>query len=205
MLALSTLHTLLSQIITPSSRLHTAILSTPSGHLVCYASERPKDEIRVIVGLSGEVWQETLSLGPGAEDEKERMGMVSSELGRILVVPVDSDEPHALQTQPRSQPPTPTTHSSTTSASTITAGRNRPLDLREQTQEYTPLMLLTLNASEEVEWEELQLKGKALAAHIAKPLSKYREHLQGLSTPSSPVKTPPVTANISGTNPLSAR
>ena len=123
MLVLSTLHTLLSQIIAPPNGLHTAILSTPSGNhlrplkqLVRLRSLRPSRllrigkiqgrgephdapdflqpwvrapslwQIRVIVGLSGEVWQETLSLGP-SENEKERMGMVSSEVSlRSMVV-----------------------------------------------------------------------------------------------------------------------
>ncbi|KAF9270804.1 hypothetical protein L218DRAFT_849557 [Marasmius fiardii PR-910] len=167
MLVLSTLHTLLSQIITPSTGLHTAILSTPAGHLVCYASDRgrPKDEVRVIVGLSGEVWQETLCVDSG--DEKSRTGMVSSEV--------------------------------------TTTTRNGSADSKGQNQEYMPLMLLTLNSSEEVEWEELELKGKALASHIAKPLSKYREHLQQLSTPTTVVKTPPLNVSVSGTNSAAAR
>jgi len=72
MLMLSVLHNLLAQVL--SRDLHTAVLLTPSGELVAYASEpqRPKDEIRVIVGLSGEVWQET---------KEEGVGMVDSEVG----------------------------------------------------------------------------------------------------------------------------
>ena len=58
-----------------------------------------------------------------------------------------------------------------------------------------PLMLLTLNATDAVEWDDLKAKvkykdsptaenihpylvqGKVLAAHLAKPLSRFREHL----------------------------
>jgi hypothetical protein len=71
MLVLSTLHTLLSQVLS-LPHLHSAILSTPSGQLVCYASDpsRPKDEIRVVVGLSGEIWQETLDNGTGMVDSE---------------------------------------------------------------------------------------------------------------------------------------
>ncbi|KAG7099829.1 hypothetical protein E1B28_001637 [Marasmius oreades] len=203
MLVLSTLHTLLSQVITPSTGLHTAILSTPAGQLVCYASDagRPKDEIRVIVGLSGEVWQETLSLG--SEDIRSKTGMVSSELGRILVLPVDVDEPRAPKPSP--QPLTPTAQTPTPTTSIPTATRNGSSDSKIQTQEYTPLMLLTLSSTEEVEWEELQMKGKALASHIAKPLSKYREHLQQLSTPTTMAKTPPANSSASGNNSVAVR
>lgn len=66
MLVLPTLHSLLSQVVSPG-KVHTAALLTPTGELVSAASnpQRPKDEIRVIVGLSGEVWQETKDQGRG--------------------------------------------------------------------------------------------------------------------------------------------
>ncbi|KXN88922.1 hypothetical protein AN958_06793 [Leucoagaricus sp. SymC.cos] len=149
MLVLSALHNLLSQIVSPG-KLHTAVLLTPTGELVSAASKprRPKDEIRVIVGLGGEVWRETKDQG---------MGMVDSELGKILVLPVDDDSENQ------------------------DFGRflHRP-----------PLMLLALNAAEDVEWQELQNKGTALAAHLAKPLGQFRDILvpmntTGLTSPSS--------------------
>ncbi|KAJ3509699.1 hypothetical protein NLJ89_g5082 [Agrocybe chaxingu] len=134
MLMLPTLHNLLSQVLAPPY-LHTAVLLTPAGELVSAASEpsRPKDEIRIIVGLSGEVWQETREQG---------CGMVDSELGRIIVLPVDE----------------------------FSSGHEQPFS-----DEHQPLMLLALNAMDTVEWEELDSKGKTLAGHIAKPLSKFRE------------------------------
>ena len=54
--------------------LHTAVLMTTEGQLVSVACDscRPKDEIRIVVGLSGEVWQETKEQG---------VGMVDSEVG----------------------------------------------------------------------------------------------------------------------------
>ena len=73
MLVLSTLHKLLSQILS-LPELHTAVLLTPEGQLVSHASDpaRPKDEILVVVGLSGEVWRET---------QEHTLGMVDSEVG----------------------------------------------------------------------------------------------------------------------------
>ena len=70
---LSILHSLLSQVLAPP-HLHTAVLFTTSGELVSATSEplRPKDEIRVIVGLSGEVWQETKEQGYGMVDSEVR-------------------------------------------------------------------------------------------------------------------------------------
>ena len=62
-------------------------------------------------------------------------------------------------------------------------------------EDYQPLMLLVLNSTDKVEWEDLQakvtcgrvcfgvaacrrcLQGKALASQIAKPLSRFRQHL----------------------------
>ena len=72
MIVLSSLNKLLDQIIAPSDA-HTAVLLTPSGELVSFSSTvtRPKDEIRVLVGLSREVWLET---------HGEEEGMVDSEV-----------------------------------------------------------------------------------------------------------------------------
>ncbi|KAJ7750188.1 hypothetical protein B0H16DRAFT_1549772 [Mycena metata] len=136
MLVLSRLQDSLRKILSPPG-LHTAVLLTPSGQLVSFASyeSRCKDEIRVIAGLSGEVWQET---------QEQGSGMVDSELGRIVVLPVD-EAPELL-----------------------------PMPLPD---DYQPLMLLVLNSTDAVEWDDLQTKGKALASQIAKPLSKFRQHL----------------------------
>ena len=79
MLNLSNLRSLLLQVLSLPS-LHTAVLFTPEGHLVSYASDpsRPKDEVRVVVGLSGDIWQETKEHG---------IGMVESEVRRSFVRP----------------------------------------------------------------------------------------------------------------------
>ncbi|KAF5384968.1 hypothetical protein D9615_001162 [Tricholomella constricta] len=93
MLVLSALHNLLSQVLS-LPQLHTAVLLTPTGQLVSVASHphRPKDEIRVVVGLAMEIWQET---------KEHDFSMVDSELGRILVVAVD--EHPASQQQEKDQ------------------------------------------------------------------------------------------------------
>ncbi|KIM70107.1 hypothetical protein SCLCIDRAFT_101453 [Scleroderma citrinum Foug A] len=102
MLVLRNLHNYLTQILSPPS-IHTALLLTPEGALVSYATGkeneiRSKDEIRIVAGLSAEVWAETR----GTEGEE---GTVEGELGRILVLPVEvpledasgpSDEPLLL-------------------------------------------------------------------------------------------------------------
>lgn len=65
MLNLSNLRNLLSQVLSPS--LHTAVLFTPEGQLVSYAAgpHTSKDEVRVMVGLGGELWQESREEGVG--------------------------------------------------------------------------------------------------------------------------------------------
>ncbi|KAF7307279.1 hypothetical protein MIND_00521800 [Mycena indigotica] len=141
MLVLSRLRESLEQALVPPE-LHTAILLSPSGQLICFASypNRRKDDIRVIAGLSGEVWQETQELSSG---------MVNSELGRILVMPVDD---------PDSIP--------------------QPLP-----DDYQPLMLLVLNSTDQMEWEDLQARGRAVTVQIARPMTRFREHLRPMRKP----------------------
>ncbi|TBU50022.1 isoprenoid synthase domain-containing protein [Dichomitus squalens] len=96
MLNLPNLRTLLSRVL-DLPKLHTVVLFTPEGELVSYVSipDRPKDRVRVIVGLSTEIWQETREQG---------VGRVDSQLGHLLVLPVeaqkkdDDDDPPLLLT-----------------------------------------------------------------------------------------------------------
>jgi hypothetical protein len=71
MLVLATLHSLLSQVIS-SPGLHTAALLTPNGQLVSYAcdSTRSKDDVRLVVGLSSEIWLEVSDQGIGMVDSE---------------------------------------------------------------------------------------------------------------------------------------
>ncbi|KAF8915095.1 hypothetical protein CPB85DRAFT_1295638 [Mucidula mucida] len=79
MLVLSNIHSLLTQVL-EVPRLHTAAVFTPAGQLVCYVCDpiRPKDEVLLIVGLGEEVWHGS--------------GVMESELGRIVVTPVEDVE-----------------------------------------------------------------------------------------------------------------
>ncbi|KIJ22202.1 hypothetical protein PAXINDRAFT_165447 [Paxillus involutus ATCC 200175] len=66
----------------PSTPQPAESVSTASGEIQTHpARPRSKDDIRIIAGLSAEVWAET------RDDETE--GMAESELGRILVLPVE--------------------------------------------------------------------------------------------------------------------
>jgi hypothetical protein len=60
------LQSLLTHVLEPP-HLHTAILFTPAGELVAFAvgPGRSKDEIRILVGITGEVWRETREQGCG--------------------------------------------------------------------------------------------------------------------------------------------
>ena len=66
MLVLSNIHSLLTKILV-LPQLHTAAVFTPAGQLICWVSEpiRPKDEVLLVVGLSGELWQGTREKGYG--------------------------------------------------------------------------------------------------------------------------------------------
>ena len=127
MLVLSSLSRLLEQILSPSD-VHTAVLLTPSGELVSFASSttRPKDEIRVLIGLSREAWLETQGDEEGMLDSEVRISCQYSmdvaehvsQMGRLLVVPI------------------------------IPSGK----------VDAPPVMLLTLNAASSVDWGILQIK-----------------------------------------------
>ncbi|KAA1471416.1 hypothetical protein DENSPDRAFT_837406 [Dentipellis sp. KUC8613] len=157
MLVLSTLHKLLSKVLSPP-QLHTAVLFTPSGQLVSSASSptRSKDDIRVIVGVGSEVWQEIDAQG---------MGMAESELGRILVLRVEDPAPSSAD------PAAPAEN----------GDEEKP---REEA-----LMLVALNATEDMDWGDLQAKGKELVAHLSRPIGKLREPLKTSSV--SPTPPPP--------------
>jgi len=141
MLLLSSLHNLLQQVLS-LPELHTAVLFTPEGQLVSYASDssKPKDEIRVLVGVSGEVWQETKQHG---------MGMVDSEMGRIIVLPVLPLKDNGSAS--KSKEPAP--------------------------DEGDPVMLVALNATESVDWDRLRISAKELVYHLEKPVNRLRGRL----------------------------
>lgn len=73
MLNLANLRTLLSKVL-DFPTLHTVALFTPEGELISYETSpyKTKDHVRVIVGLSTEIWQETR--------EHNNVGMVDSEV-----------------------------------------------------------------------------------------------------------------------------
>ncbi|KAH9837319.1 uncharacterized protein C8Q71DRAFT_707072 [Rhodofomes roseus] len=136
MLNLSNLRNLLSQVLA-LPELHTVALFTPEGQLVSFAADphRPKDNVRVIVGLGGEVWKETKQQG---------VGMIDSELGRVVVLPIDEEYDDATE---------------------------------NGTSDKDPVMLLALNATTSVSWDELEFKARELVKHLQKPVSELRGRL----------------------------
>jgi len=155
MFMLSMLQALLTQALVPR-HLHTAVLFTPAGELISFAVEpgRSKEEIRILVGITSEVWQETREQG---------YGMVESDLGRIIVLPVD--EVNTNQEQAFSQA-------------------------------HQPFLLLALNATDAVEWEELDNKGRVIAQRVSEPLSKFRELLVSPRSVPSTAPTSPAPVRV---------
>lgn len=130
MLNLSNLRRLLLQVLSLPA-LHTAVLFTPEGHLVSFASDpsRSKDDVRVLVGVSSEIWRETREQGIAMVDSEVRLSAQlglfchlssPSQLGRLLVLPV---EPPRKDTTP---------------------------------QDEDPVLLLAVNAEESVPWKEVE-------------------------------------------------
>ncbi|KAL5533753.1 hypothetical protein ACEPAG_213 [Sanghuangporus baumii] len=165
MLALSSLNKLLGHVLAPPA-LHTAVLFTGSGALVSYATAsspesssgpRPKDDIRVLVGLASEVWAET---------KQDGEGMVDSELGRIIVLPI-------VPTSKQQQDDGSGNNSSNNNGNSST---QPPKD---------SALLIALNATDDIEWGDLQHKAQTLAAHLSKPLEKVQAKLDSASPPLS--------------------
>ncbi|OCB89019.1 hypothetical protein A7U60_g3827 [Sanghuangporus baumii] len=167
MLALSSLNKLLGHVLAPPA-LHTAVLFTAAGALVSYATAasspesssnpRPKDDIRVLVGLASEVWAET---------KEDGEGMVDSELGRIIVLPI---VPTSKQQQEGGS------GNSNNSGNNSTSSSQPPKD---------SALLIALNATDDIEWGDLQHKAQTLAAHLSKPLEKLQAKLDSTSPPLS--------------------
>ncbi|KAK7686554.1 hypothetical protein QCA50_010154 [Cerrena zonata] len=140
MLDLPNLRTVLVRLLEPPL-VHTAALFTVTGQLVSFVSDppRPKDEVRVLVGLGSEIWQETKEQG---------FGTVDSELGRILVMPIDKVPPPNQQDAENTK------------------------DKKEE-----PLLLLVLNAEKSVSWSDLTAKGQELVEYMEAPVTKLRGKL----------------------------
>lgn len=145
MLLLSSLHNLLQQVLS-LPELHTAVLFTPEGQLVSYASDpsKAKDDIRVFVGVSGEVWQETKQHGMGMVDSEVCEHPTStfvcanrrpskSQIGRIIVLPV------------------------------LPLKDNGGANKEPVSDEGDPVMLVALNAKESVDWDRLRISVRFLS------------------------------------------
>ncbi|KAF8524377.1 hypothetical protein BU17DRAFT_84987 [Hysterangium stoloniferum] len=153
MLNLTALRKVLFSVISPP-RLHTAILFTPSGDLVAHSSSnntRSKDQLRVLVGVATEIWLET---------SDEGIGMVESELGKIIVIPLHR-EPNA----PRGRVGRSTSRSPSSASSAPAANYSEPP------------FLVALNAQDDVEWAEMQIKARGVVNHLAAPLLEFGDRL----------------------------
>ncbi|KAG1821844.1 uncharacterized protein BJ212DRAFT_1264195 [Suillus subaureus] len=164
MLNLSTLQTYLTQLLSPTDTIHTALLLTPEGAIVSFACsssqmmclQRSKDEIWILAGLSAEVWAETRS----EEGVEKGMGMAESEvswssrklLGRIVVVPVDDASP-------------------------------------ELQDEREPLLLLAVNGGAEADWKTMCAKAKKLGAYLAPSVNKHRGAIEASPLNQTPAKS----------------
>ncbi|KAG8857438.1 hypothetical protein FRB96_005737 [Tulasnella sp. 330] len=163
MLVLATLSALLAQLVTPS--LHTAILSTPQGHLVAFACEdmpASEDRLRILVGLSSELWRdddETERDDEGyadrqqessEEDNDDQVGMLECELGRLLVLPIYGQ---SLE--------------------------KTPADVNEP----QPVLLLSLNGVIDEPWGLMHTKARAMNTYLQEPLRSVGDRLAPGSSP----------------------
>jgi len=113
-------------------------------------SQYSKDNVWILAGLSSELWAETR--GEGDESVSE-MGMVESELGRIVVVPVD-----------------------------------------DASAERDPLLLLAVNGGPDADWEVMGAKAKKLGAYLAPSVNKHRSAIEA-----SPLNRTPANGSKSRT------
>jgi hypothetical protein len=170
MLVLGSLQALLTQLVSPPS-LHTAIILTPQGHLIAYNSSASpplsEDNLRIIVGLSGEVWREGVR-GKNEED----VAIAECDLGRILVVPVWP--PNHSSASGSSSDGTASTSTASTAASTpapqFVPAHMLPHGIQQPPRRPEPLLLIALHATPETSWGMMRMKAKTLANHLAEPV-----------------------------------
>jgi len=158
MLVLSTLNGLLSQLVS-SQHPHTAILLTPQGHLIaCQSTDEDHiadDRVRILTGLSSEVWREGLSSedegsdDEGDDEDDEQVGMLECELGRVLVFPIFAAKFAGPQAPPLQE--------------------KHPMIDPPPTR--IPVLLLALNGTEESPWGLMNAKARTLARYLSKPLA----------------------------------
>lgn len=183
MLNLISLRKGLSSVLSPS-RMHTAILFTTSGDLIAHATNNTsmsKEQLRVLVGLATEIWFET------SEDD---MSMAESEIGKILIVPMQSSSPKFESRTGRRHTTTTTTTSRSPSSSTspITPThepaqnihqmhRNNSHQQQSSASTSTSPFLIALNAADDVDWAEMQIKARGIVNHFAEPLLEFGTRL----------------------------
>lgn len=131
---------------TSSHALGSAASDSRSSQMMCL--QRSKDEIWILAGLSAEVWAETRS----EEGVEKGMGMAESELGRIVVVPVDDASP-------------------------------------ELQDEREPLLLLAVNGGAEADWKTMCAKAKKLGAYLAPSVNKHRGAIEASPLNQTPAKS----------------
>ncbi|KIJ53580.1 hypothetical protein M422DRAFT_201775 [Sphaerobolus stellatus SS14] len=161
MLNLSALRTVLSSVVSPP-RLHTVVLFTPSGDLIAHAesTQSSRDNMRLLVGVAAEVW---------ATVREEGVGMVESELGKILVMPVYAKSPQQSRVG--------------RSSSRSTGSKFSPED------GLNPPFIIALNATDDVEWAEMLIKSRGIVNHLSGPLAVFGDSLT--RTPSLPASRIP--------------
>jgi len=165
MLVLSNISSLLSQLLSPPA-VHTSMLLTPQGVLVAFAAMpgpiSSEDRVKAVVGLGGQIWRERVGGVDDDGDEDEGEGerdeewpcMAECELGRLLVLPIfPSASPSSPSSSETPRPAPPHSHSS------------------------RPALVLVLNATADVPWGLLRLKGIALAEFLSERLALVGDQL----------------------------
>lgn len=92
MIVLSTLNKLLAQVLSPPS-IHTAVVFTTAGDLISFAvlHPSPKDDVRVLVGFSSEIWSESKHDG-GAMVDSEVSYNASSSFAKYIFTQKEEGE-----------------------------------------------------------------------------------------------------------------
>ncbi|GJJ15061.1 hypothetical protein Clacol_009336 [Clathrus columnatus] len=181
MLNLISLRKGLSSILSPS-RMHTAILFTPSGDLIAHATNNTsitKEQLRVLVGLATEIWCET---------SEDGISMAESELGKILIVPMQSQSSKRESRIGRHTSRSPS--SSNTSPPPQPYPMFRMNNVDSDSSSSSPF-LIALNATDDVEWAEMQMKARGVVNHFAEPLLEFGTRL--VPPPPSPRTIPRMT------------
>ncbi|KAH0837914.1 isoprenoid synthase domain-containing protein [Lanmaoa asiatica] len=209
MLVLPTLHTYLSQLLSPPS-IHTALLLTPEGALVSYASQRSEESSAEATSTHGSQPSPSSSVISGAGGIPSSPSSIKSNEASSSCTPQGSKSGSVASIETRTEPAPQRSKDMIRMAAGLGAevwaetrgeaegmveselGRILVLaveDGKVSDQDTEPLLLLAVNGTVEADWDTMRIKARKLATFLAPSVNKHRG-IMGTTASSSSSSSP---------------